>query len=510
MRTSSALVGYTFRTMNSPPDQQRHGAPRRFVWVAMIGLLIGVAFLWLAFRKLEFSDLLLAFSSAKPWPWILFAMLFYLAGQVVRGLRCRWLVSNDTDLPLSTATNIVVLGYAVNNVLPARMGEVARAALLGERSGMPFTQSLTVTLLERILDGWSMLLLFWVGLALMPIGGAMLQTALVAAAIFGVASLGILTMLVAPDSIAKHLSQIVGRIRPKWQERIRRFVLSISNGLSYLRRPGQAIRVGSLSVLVWVLETGMFMMVLPAFGLPARFDWAVLAMAVTNLGIMIPSTPGYIGPFHFFCMQSLMLFGVAGATATSYAIAVHVVFFVPVTLWGVAVVLRYGIEIGWIASVVRNAGRDPVVTRINDVPVVVLGARTRSPVDERPSQLIVSLVDALVSGQVAGEPKPSEETIRETATFVQGQVNALPTKLRIAFSVGMFGFRILVRARYLRSFCALALSTRRRIVDFWAFGPYRFTRQLFRLLRSTAFLHYYEDLRASDGSESSEIVKAGL
>ena len=117
--------------MDTPLEQRKRGTPRRVYLATIIGLAIGVVFLWLAFRKLELSELAVAFESAKPWPWVFFAMLFYLAGQLIRGLRCRWLVSNDTDLPLSTATNIVVLGYAVNNVLPARMGEVARARFAG-------------------------------------------------------------------------------------------------------------------------------------------------------------------------------------------------------------------------------------------------------------------------------------------------------------------------------------------------------------------------------------------
>ena len=214
----------------------------------------------------------------------------------------------------------------------------------------------------------------------------------------------------------------------------------------------------------------MFVMVLPAFGLPIRLDWAVLAMAITNLGIMVPSTPGYIGPFHYFCMQTLMLFGVASAVATSYAITVHAVFFVPVTLWGVAVVLRYGIEIGWIASLARRKDHGQETTRINDVPVSIVNSRVTETIDENPGQLVTSLVEAFIEDSTHGK-RPSKEDVGETAAFVQGQINALPRKFRFAFAVGLLGFRVLVRARYIRSFCALPLEARQDIVRWWAFGP---------------------------------------
>ncbi len=79
-----------------------------------------------------------------------------------------------------------------------------------------------------------------------------------------------------------------------------------------------------------------------------------------------------------------------------------------------------------------------------------------------------------------------------SAEFVQGQINALPLAFRILLAVGLFGFRLLVRLRYFRSFCALTPETRRRIVDAWAYGSFALARTLFRPLRSTALLAYYE------------------
>jgi uncharacterized membrane protein YbhN (UPF0104 family) len=475
-------------------------ASSRIRWAAAIGLLVGIGFVWLAFRKLALADVLAAFGSAEPWPWIPLAVLLYLAGHGVRGLRCRWLVSHDANLPITTATNVVVLGYAVNNVLPARLGEVARAGLLGERIGMPFVQSLTVTLLERILDGWTMLLLFSVGLLLTPVGHGMLETAYLAGLIFGAASVGIVTMLLVPYRVAAFVSQLAGRARSDWQEPAWRFCISVANGLGYLRRPVDAARVGLLSLVVWLLETGMFLMVLPAFGLPMRFDWAVLAMAVTNLGILIPSTPGYVGPFHYFCMQTLVLLGVASVTATSYAIAVHAVFYVPITIWGVAVVLRYGIELGWITAMARDARRRAAATEIGGVPVVVLGTRRELPATSEAGQLMLAITEALVP-EVSGEaPASHAERVDRTAAFVQGQVDALPRLLWLALLLGLLGFRVLVRLRYGHGFCNLPLETRRRIARWWAFGPYRLTRAMFRLLRSTALLAWFEDLEAGAAS----------
>jgi uncharacterized membrane protein YbhN (UPF0104 family) len=103
----------------------------------------------------------------------------------------------------------------------------------------------------------------------------------------------------------------------------------------------------------------MFLLLLPAFHLRFSLWWAFLAMTVTNLGILAPSTPGFVGPFHYFCMKSLAAVGVAEATAMSYAIVVHLTFFAPITLWGVGIIFWYGLQLGSTIALAQAAKRAP-------------------------------------------------------------------------------------------------------------------------------------------------------
>jgi len=464
--------------------------------VALVGLAVSCLFLWLAFRNLSFSLIRDALSRGRLWPWVPLAMMAYLAGHGVRGMRLRALVSPETDLPLGTATSIVVLGYAVNNILPARMGEVARAALLSDRMGTPFTQSLTVTVLERILDGWTTLFLLIVGIALIPqVDYSLLRTAYVAALLFAVATMAMLLMAVFPSAIASLASRIAGAVSVGWQEPVYRRCLYVSTSLSYLRRPAHTLKLGVLSLMVWTLETFMFVLVLPVFDLTARFDWSLLALGITNLGTVVPSTPGFIGPYHYFCMETLVLLGVPKLTASAYAITVHAVFYVPITLWGVAVLMRYGIELGRLTAAATDARKPAAATIVNGVSMVVLGSRKVSEATSRPGPFLLALTEALapLPAADAGGAHPREMTER-VASFVMGQLSALPAGLRLMLRVGLLGFRFLVRLRYVRGFCDLPLSKQRAVVSAWAYGPYEVTRKLFRALRSLTLFRYYEEL----------------
>jgi len=119
-------------------------------------------------------------------------------------------------------------------------------------------------------------------------------------------------------------------------------------------------------------------------------------------------------------------------------------------------------------------------------PIVPAGGIERA-------NLYFSLTEALVPGSMPALSEAERATVVfETSEFVRAQVEALPPRLLLLMRVGLTGFRLSIRLRHLRSFCALPLSTRRRVITRWAYGPVPLTRQLFRSLRSTALLAYFE------------------
>ena len=141
--------------------------PRRYA-LAALATLAGLAFLAAAARNLDLAAVAAVLSKVRLWPWLPLGLASYAAGHRLRGLRLRRLVSHEVALTAHTATNVVVVGYAMNNVLPARLGEVVRAWLLMERSGLSIVQTLTITLVERLLDALVLLALFGAVTALLP------------------------------------------------------------------------------------------------------------------------------------------------------------------------------------------------------------------------------------------------------------------------------------------------------------------------------------------------------
>jgi uncharacterized protein (TIRG00374 family) len=461
---------------------------RRYTVVA-VGLGASAVFVFLAVRHLDFASLEHSFAGAILFPWLPLGIASYLLGHVLRGLRCRLLVRRTASLSVPTASNIVVVGYASNNVLPARLGEFVRAGMLAERTGMPLVQSLAVTFIERVLDGLAILSLLVLGTASGDAPGWIQDLVRVALAVFGIATIVIFAGAHSPGLIVSSASRLGNKLGPRAHDRLVSLATSLTNAGACLRDPKDALLLVLYSLVVWSLEAGLFVALLPVFGIPHSLQDGVIAMSVTNLGLLVPSSPGFIGPFHFFCSRAVMAHGVPEATALAYATLVHLAFFVPVTLWGAGAMLWYGVEVGSTAAIAREARRSRKASVTRGVPFIEI-AELAPVVPEPPaSAFAIGLVEAIVVGE-GRSPDPT--AVQYAAGFVDGQIRALPPRLRLMFDCGMTFFRFVTRLRYLRGYCDIALDTRRRWTLAWAEGRITLLRQLFKPVRATALLAYYD------------------
>jgi uncharacterized protein (TIRG00374 family) len=200
-----------------------------------LSFLVSLIFLWLAFHRIDWASVRSTFTFQRTLPWTLLGITFYLSGHVIRGLRCRLLVRPEARLRRTTATNIVVVGYAVNNVLPLRLGELARAGMLSRETGLPITQSLTVTFAERLFDGLVLLLMLLGAGLMVPLEGWILPALQVAAAVLGAALAGLLLIIACPQALTHTLARLTGRLGGRAQAFTLRLFTHVLSGVATLR-----------------------------------------------------------------------------------------------------------------------------------------------------------------------------------------------------------------------------------------------------------------------------------
>lgn len=465
------------------------------------GIAFSLFFMAVAMKRMEWENVFNVMSNIQLYPWIFISLIFYLTGHLVRGIRTRLLVSRDTKLSVITASNIVVVGYGVNNLLPGRLGEFARAGMLSERTGIPFIQSLAVVIIERLLDGLVILFFLIISALFLSTALSLKDTIWITSMIFGSVSFFIIFIVIAPNRFIAVISKIMVAVNQRWHDPALKMAASIANGVAYLRKPESALTVFGITGLIWLCDAMLFMFLLPAFNLPTNIWYAIFAMSVTNIGLLIPSGPGHIIAFRLFCVQAMMLLGITETLALCYAMMVLVTIYVPLTLWGGAVILWYGIALGKTVSLTKKAKTVSGDLMQAAVQASVLGSTSLAEKNVTASVFYLKLTEAALPLDTLNLKEP-QKVVSDVANFIYSEVQNLPRKFQVLFAIAMFGFNLLIFLRYFRLFSLLEKSTRTDIFNGWAYGKIAITRKLFKLVRSTALLAFYEHPKVLEALEN--------
>lgn len=307
-------------------------------WRFWLGLIISLLFLYWAFARIELGGLIQALREAD-YAWVVPAVLVYFVAVYLRGWRWKLLLKPLKDVTAYSLFRMVVIGFAANNTLPARLGELVRSYLLGRKEGLSKSSVLATVVVERVFDVLVML-------AIIALGANVLAPVLEARQLPGTqllplmaagfaALLGAFLWAAAQPRQAKRLAHLFLRHLPQaLRERLDRLLHSFLEGLAVLRGPGGVLVLFGWSGLIWFLEAAKYWIIMQGFGFDTSFTVLALAMAIANLGTAIPSAPGYIGTFEFLTAQVLFLFGVAMEVGLSYALVLHAALYFPVTLLG--------------------------------------------------------------------------------------------------------------------------------------------------------------------------------
>ena len=324
-------------------------------WQFWLGLLISALFLYLVLRKIDYSTLWQVLRSAN-YLWIVPGVVVYFIALWARSWRWHYLLRPLKALPTRTMFPIVTIGYAGNNIFPARAGEVVRAVVLKRKQGVPISASLATIIVERVFDGIVMLAFVFVNLAeLTRLTGVTLDVAGLKIGIREVAIWGsvvffgaLAVFLVAamfPSLTDRLLTWLVQRLAPA---RLREKILGISRrflaGLESLRSPFDVLMVFFTSVLIWLLETVKYWFVMHAFNFSVSFFALMLMNGVVNLATTIPSAPGYLGTFDLPGIAVLQAYNISFDTAASYTFVLHIALWFPVTALGLYYMFREGIK----------------------------------------------------------------------------------------------------------------------------------------------------------------------
>lgn len=310
-------------------------------WRAGIGIALSALLLWWALRQVSLSAVWGVLQRSD----VALLVIAALVATAIFPLRARrWRTILDPvapRLPFAPLWRSTAVGMMVNNLVPARAGEIARAYLLTRQTAVPFSASIASLAVDRVFDSIVLLLLAFAAVldpafpAGVSIAGQPIARWAAAGAVIVLAALaGLYALVFFPVQLIRLFQLFARRLSPTLEARGASALHTFSSGLSVLRSPAHFAAVMGWTVAHWLVNALAWWLAFVAVGIQAPFSAALLLQALIAMGVAIPAAPGFFGVFEAIAVVGLAIYGVPATLATSWAIGFHILSFLPITLIG--------------------------------------------------------------------------------------------------------------------------------------------------------------------------------
>ena len=303
--------------MNPVVTQEATSEGRLKLLKTLPGFLISAFFLWWTFRGFHLS----AFHSVRVAAplWLGGVVVFTFLGY---GTRCYrwWLMLRSYGSRFNACARVLLTSLAANNILPFRIGDVMRIFTYAEDLGATPSVVLSTVILEKLLDVFSLAVLFVVTMHTGRVVSPHLRLA--AKVGLGASTVGLLVLVFG----AKTLEPVIGKAFAGTENAtLRKVEHWLLLALECVRQIGAAgtLLLLLVSFVAWAFEGLLYVSAARLIGLAT--DWAGPWQAVSqaNLSFLIPSSPGGIGPFEWACKDALLRHGVSDSAAAIFGLLIH-------------------------------------------------------------------------------------------------------------------------------------------------------------------------------------------
>jgi uncharacterized protein (TIRG00374 family) len=307
---------------------------------------VGVLLLVLAVRNVDPSGLMRSLSGTNIWLVVL-GLATVACTIVVKAWRWRLLLpASPGNAGLATLISALLVGQATNLLLPARLGEVARAYLVAKDEERPVFEVLGTIVVEKVLDGLALGVLLVYLLVAMPMPDWLRMSGALAGVttVFILAAALVLTIhrrrvLDVSDGLVR-LLPVLERLG------LERRIASLADGLDALRSSQVRVRVVIWTAIIWLLAASTNYVVLLAMQIQTPLVLAsFLVLTVVHLGLVVPTSPARVGVFHYLCLLALVLVGVEESLALAYGFVLHAIVVLPVILVGMLCLWRQNLSL---------------------------------------------------------------------------------------------------------------------------------------------------------------------
>lgn len=323
-----------------------------------IGLVITIVSLLLAFQGIQLDKLADSFAKFN-WLWLPVLILTFFVSYIGRAFRWQALFAPFKPR-FSRVFATLNIGYFLSNITPARLGDIVRPYLLGTIEKIPVARAYSTVVVERAMDGLTVVLFL---LVLLPVLPNLPPEWVTSGLILGAIGIGVLVALALISLQRERGVAILRKLASPFKfldrEGLWHFVGNLIDGFGVIRTPRPLFTAGFWSLEVWIFGSVLAWFTLYAMDIQLPLAAGVLVQVAAALAVTVAPSPGQVGVFHLITVTVLKLYGIDPNQALAYAFVLHGLTYILLMLLGIGSLWRQGLDWNKIQNISsQNAGAD--------------------------------------------------------------------------------------------------------------------------------------------------------
>ena len=315
----------------------------------IVGFLISIILLYLALRGIHFQDIYAILKDADYRLVFLPTAFIFLAALLSS---FKWSRIAGNSVKVKNTFVALIIGLFINNVLPARIGEVARGYVLSRKEGLSFSFALSTVLVDRLFDLIGLLIITFVFFPKqsMPHQVSKAIYMLIIVLTLCITVFVLLSYKKTARIIADRLHAVQRPIFIKLAKRL----IEIQENLSRIKSPVTTLYYICIAFIQWLCMSSALYFVTLTIGVSISFFHIPFICALLNMGLAVPSSPGYIGVYQFILMYLLAIFGIPKSQGFTASILFHASWYIPYNILGFVLLLKEHLRIKDLRAVEKN------------------------------------------------------------------------------------------------------------------------------------------------------------
>jgi len=323
---------------------------KKYMSKIIIGSFISAICIYLLVKIVDNFDETISSLNSISIRYITIGVGIYFLSLFLRTLRWKILLESRIKIDYKSLYKVIVAGYMFNNILPARLGEIARIYHLNLIKNVNKSFALGTVLSERITDVLALMIFLIIGFIYIPndvvanlATNSETSITIIYTSVIFLLILILIFILLIITGFWKYILAVLTKLFEKLTfgkfnslllvESFTRGVFSIK---SY-----DLFKIITLAIGLWAIEFSMFFFIALQFNMDIdNLFIAILFFGIlSNLAGIIPSTSGGWGPFELVGTITLTSFGVSSGVAMAFTILVHLILWLPISIIGILIFL---------------------------------------------------------------------------------------------------------------------------------------------------------------------------